>query len=86
MYAPWFVFCPSSYRDFKYASRLFSITETMLTESEEKDWKSQTESGILTWKIHEVAKFCSGSRISIPVSASYSAAGLPEVRSSPSRR
>jgi hypothetical protein len=45
-----------------HTSRLFSLTETTLIESEEKDWKAQTESGIWTWKIHEFALHEAGQR------------------------
>jgi hypothetical protein len=38
-----------------HASRLFSLLETMHIENEEMDGKARTESGIWTWKVHEVA-------------------------------
>jgi hypothetical protein len=38
-----------------HTSRLFSLTETILIESEEMDEKAQTESSIWTWKVHETA-------------------------------
>jgi hypothetical protein len=38
-----------------HASRPFSLLETILIESEAKEGKTQTESVIWTWKVHEVA-------------------------------
>ena len=38
-----------------HASRSFSLLETMRIKSEEMDGKAESESGIWTWKVHEVA-------------------------------
>ncbi len=45
-----------------HASRSFSLLETMRIESKEIEEKSQVESGIWTWKVHEVALHEAGQR------------------------
>jgi hypothetical protein len=39
----------------RHASRPFSVLETILSGSEAKEGKTQTERVIWTWKVHEVA-------------------------------